>query len=740
MLEEVESREADQQSVELGWEEADAIEEERIEWSRRVQSLQDRWQGRVTARRDAEERHRALNNEVHGLHGRLAELTNVDQAIQGGKVLLAGFEQLWKSPELSHTALSQHTLAVLATLPARSNASSDTPVEEDAFFAKVEAMQAVFKCALSALSRDEDVGARGVMAEQALQRRLDASKQLSKAFSDQLISYTGRVVRRSLTVALEALCHVCQPISGPPDANLSPDHPVWRAVHEQCSVYASRAGELRRQAMTAVSVAWLCARLTALQNGVNQLAWFHGGIAKISDLRGTASVGDRDEILRRLNEASTRTTAALNALEDTRRRHAETREELVATLSLVAEQHPHGQQVVDASALEQAMHRRVALESVQKLCVEEDARVSTTQERVKQLVMLAEVVLRLEGLRDATGDGSGALIEETSSMLRKLLTACQHETQLTTLVQEQTLVLSGLQSASDADDQMASQSKALDRAEQALQQARGACTTQLEVTSGVASELERLENEASIMEREVTALQDELERLGRSAEDLAKHAPEELGRLGGAGVVPILNAANTLRDAWQHMHECTTTLTLTFLPRALQLGSRPSQLWKLLYDANTGGSPSDETQQRNAIDAFLTSTQEAASAVYPQLKHLGEVLASAAEGGTASSAGANEATGEATEAAIASKTTATATPGTGSSPLGANVKGPKQERNVHALTVLRRIKCKLDGKDRWPGRERETRQSVSEQVESVIKQACSPENLSMMYEGWCAWV
>lgn len=68
------------------------------------------------------------------------------------------------------------------------------------------------------------------------------------------------------------------------------------------------------------------------------------------------------------------------------------------------------------------------------------------------------------------------------------------------------------------------------------------------------------------------------------------------------------------------------------------------------------------------------------------------------------------------------------------------LKGPKQERNVHALTVLRRIKCKLDGKDKWPAKERETKQSVAEQVETVIKQACSPDHLCAMYEGWSAWV
>ena len=59
---------------------------------------------------------------------------------------------------------------------------------------------------------------------------------------------------------------------------------------------------------------------------------------------------------------------------------------------------------------------------------------------------------------------------------------------------------------------------------------------------------------------------------------------------------------------------------------------------------------------------------------------------------------------------------------------------------MHALTVLRRIKCKLDGRDRWPGKERETKQSVAEQVEMVCKAATSVDNLAQLYEGWAAWV
>ena len=54
--------------------------------------------------------------------------------------------------------------------------------------------------------------------------------------------------------------------------------------------------------------------------------------------------------------------------------------------------------------------------------------------------------------------------------------------------------------------------------------------------------------------------------------------------------------------------------------------------------------------------------------------------------------------------------------------------------------MLRQIKCKLDGRDRWPGKERETKQSVGEQVNEVVKQAIAIDNLASMYEGWSAWV
>ncbi|XP_048758488.2 serine/threonine-protein kinase SMG1-like [Ostrea edulis] len=59
-----------------------------------------------------------------------------------------------------------------------------------------------------------------------------------------------------------------------------------------------------------------------------------------------------------------------------------------------------------------------------------------------------------------------------------------------------------------------------------------------------------------------------------------------------------------------------------------------------------------------------------------------------------------------------------------------------QERNSYAVSVWRRVKMKLDGRDP----DLNKRLSVAEQVEFVIKEANNLDNLSVLYEGWTPWV
>jgi len=62
--------------------------------------------------------------------------------------------------------------------------------------------------------------------------------------------------------------------------------------------------------------------------------------------------------------------------------------------------------------------------------------------------------------------------------------------------------------------------------------------------------------------------------------------------------------------------------------------------------------------------------------------------------------------------------------------------GIAQARNSFAVSVIRRIKSKLEGKDF----DLNTKMSVSEQVDKIIQQATDIDNLCVMYEGWTAWI
>ncbi|XP_032443983.1 serine/threonine-protein kinase SMG1 isoform X1 [Xiphophorus hellerii] len=59
-----------------------------------------------------------------------------------------------------------------------------------------------------------------------------------------------------------------------------------------------------------------------------------------------------------------------------------------------------------------------------------------------------------------------------------------------------------------------------------------------------------------------------------------------------------------------------------------------------------------------------------------------------------------------------------------------------QERNSYAVSVWKRVKAKLEGRDIDSNR----RMSVTEQVDFVIKEATNMDNLAQLYEGWTAWV
>ncbi|KAL1200865.1 Serine/threonine-protein kinase TOR [Cardamine amara subsp. amara] len=57
-------------------------------------------------------------------------------------------------------------------------------------------------------------------------------------------------------------------------------------------------------------------------------------------------------------------------------------------------------------------------------------------------------------------------------------------------------------------------------------------------------------------------------------------------------------------------------------------------------------------------------------------------------------------------------------------------------KNAYALSVVKRMEMKIDGRDIAENRE----VSISEQVDYLIKQATSVDNLCNMYEGWTPWI
>ncbi|XP_077233177.1 uncharacterized protein LOC143875497 [Tasmannia lanceolata] len=59
-------------------------------------------------------------------------------------------------------------------------------------------------------------------------------------------------------------------------------------------------------------------------------------------------------------------------------------------------------------------------------------------------------------------------------------------------------------------------------------------------------------------------------------------------------------------------------------------------------------------------------------------------------------------------------------------------------KNAYALSVLRRVEMKLDGRDIKD--ERQQQMNISEQVDHLLKQATSIDNLCNMYEGWTPWI
>ena len=57
-------------------------------------------------------------------------------------------------------------------------------------------------------------------------------------------------------------------------------------------------------------------------------------------------------------------------------------------------------------------------------------------------------------------------------------------------------------------------------------------------------------------------------------------------------------------------------------------------------------------------------------------------------------------------------------------------------KNSTALSILKRVRDKLEGRDKSA----EKKWTIPEQVEWTIHEATSLDNLAQLYEGWTAWI
>ena len=705
--------------------------------------------------------------------------------------------------------------------PTRESMRSALLSEADVFALKLEVMHAVFACALASRDPSGTVYAQAAAADgggaAAAGMGVDAwtsglaiatgAEQMAGCITDHLRRFASKALQPCAQIALEAARSVSKSstsaaagsnagLTGSSNASAADAS----AVSACCGVCESRMTRPRRVSAVGAALARLRVQLSMLEQGCAQLVWLHGDQLTVTE--AGASAGQRRALLVPLRESFEQTSSAITAAEDAQRRHLDVRERIGAAMAAALPQEGRGGKkhaVHSASALEQSMGLKAAVEQLQQLSSSDDARFSTTVQRVRQLSTVAEVVLRLEGLRDIAGDGSGAVLEETVTCLGRLQVVCAQETSLRRAVHHQTAVLSALQVADDPRRGAIDHAIVLQTSQAALQLTHSECITRIEEAQAHRIELERLVADGGAMGSEATALIDELETLGRSAEDLetgsgggASNRRAGVAAGGGASggshsLTAITRAAGELRGAWGATQERMVLLSTGLLPRVLQLSSKaeditlliPEGMLSVLGGGGLGGGYAAaalagmaEDEHLDVFDRFIQSTRGAASTLHPMVASLGSLVAAAADGGGGAANGgdADDASAEANgaDAAAAADGMAVAEVGgdgggmavvdvssaaeagavaiaseSSARPASATAatsgKGQKQERNVHALTVLRRIKCKLDGKDRWPGKEREIKQSVAEQVDTVIRQAVSPDNLCLMFEGWSSW-
>jgi len=760
-LDDIAAREAEAQAGGgLGWEEADEAAAEAQRWSEVAAAARATWDGRAAAADALDEEGQALSDSAAALRARVdAALASAERAAAAG--CPPGLQQphppgLQPVPAASALrdsacnmlrAMRRPLAALRSTAAALDEACESCAAEREGGLPRGWLMSEAL-CSEVQLMGDAlatlgaAAGAGGVEDDLPL--------ALTSAFTGRLSRFLARAVGAAAALACDGLLATDMSESAgasAADASAAADAAVGEALDEFCDARHSAASVAATAASFAAAASRLQLQLTQRRQLIYRLRWLHPGASDEGDGAGDGQF-PRKGVLSLLRHRVTMASEAGEALERSRQRRAPAFDHLRAWVGVAIPDAAGAIGGVSASSLEQLMVRRAQLQAVEAEKAADDTRVAGSIDLLSLLCSLAEALLRLEETREAGAGGEAAAVAAANTaLLSRQAEAASEDTRLRMAVDElrnrrDALLLNGTRCAATASH-LRAEADDLAMALGAMAEADGAAV------SAAA--------EASVA---VEVLLAEGDALGGQLVEL-HGAFSRLPAAAAGGVAHVLELARGLHEGWRAVDERAKFLSGRLLPHILhERGGRQqaeTAIGAFLQAATPAGGDGrggvgDAADRRRSeaspeaardVESFLATLLDAAADVGPRLERLGTACAAAAGDGPAGSesaaGGAAEPPDAAADDVFEARQRRGAAPEDATEGPGRAV-GGKQPKNPHALAMLRRVKCKLEGRDRWPGRERESRQSVPEQVDSLIRQATSLDQLALLYEGWAPWV
>jgi len=752
-LDAIAAREAEAQAGGgLGWEEADEAAAEAQRWSEVAAAARATWDGRAAAAEALDEEGQALSDSAAALRARVdAALASAERAAAAGGP--PGLQPVPAASALRDSAcnmlraMRRPMAALRSTAAALDEACESCAAEREGGLPRgwllSEALCSEVQLMGDALATlGAAAGAGGVEDDLPL--------ALTSAFTGRLSRFLARAVGAAAALACDGLLATDMSESAgasAADASAAADAAVGEALDEFCDARHSVASVAATAASFAAAASRLQLQLTQRRQLIYRLRWLHPGASDEGDGAGDGHF-PRKGVLSLLRHRVTTASEAGEALERSRQRRAPAFDHLRAWVGVAIPDAAGAIGGVSASSLEQLMVRRAQLQAVEAEKAADDTRVAGSIDLLSLLRSLAEALLRLEDTREAGAGGEAAAVAAANTaLLSRHAEAASKDTRLRMAVDElrnrrDALLLNGTRCAATASH-LRAEAGDLAMALGAMAEADGAAVSAAAEASVAA---ERLLAEGDALGAQLVELHGAFARLPAAA---------------AGGVAHVLELARGLHEGWRAVDERAKFLSGRLLPHILhERGGRQqaeTAIGAFLQAATPAGGDGrggvgDAADRRRSeaspeaardVESFLATLLDAAADVGPRLERLGTACAAAAGDGPAGSesaaGGAAEPPDAAADDVFEARQRRGAAPEDTTEGPGRAV-GGKQPKNPHALAMLRRVKCKLEGRDRWPGRERESRQSVAEQVDSLIRQATSLDQLALLYEGWAPWV